>query len=114
MKIPRNIFISFCLLMLFCIYQTGITMFSHVHYVNGVMIVHSHPSTENQHAHTEMQVITLAQVAAFIGLEPAQTFVEVAPIPFCQTLEYNHHTSFISTSYVGNVCLRAPPVCSWI
>ena len=34
---------ALCLLALFVAYQASITAFTHVHYVNGVLITHSHP-----------------------------------------------------------------------
>ena len=42
----RYIVAPLLLLALFLTYQVSITLFTHVHIVNGVMIVHSHPSSE--------------------------------------------------------------------
>lgn len=41
---------ALCLLALFVAYQASITAFTHVHYVNGVLITHSHPF-HNQQLH---------------------------------------------------------------
>ena len=54
----RYIVAPLLLLALFLTYQVSITLFTHVHIVNGVMIVHSHPSSEKHHTHTTGQVIT--------------------------------------------------------
>ena len=70
----RYIFIPLMLLTLFLAYQASITMFAHVHYVNGVMIVHSHPSTDSEHTHTQSQILTLAQVSEWAGTEQVQPF----------------------------------------
>jgi hypothetical protein len=85
-------------------------MFSHVHYVNGVMIVHSHPSDDSQHVHTEMQVITLAQVSSFVGLEPVVTTIGQVCLPVINFLDYDRNTSFVSALHTLSLSLRAPPV----
>ena len=46
------------LLSLFMTYQACIIMFAHVHIVNGVMLVHSHPFSQ-QHNHSEGQTLVL-------------------------------------------------------
>lgn len=109
MRIIKNIFIAVCLLALFVAYQMSITMFSHVHYINGVMIVHSHPSDNNQHDHTETQVITLAQAASFIGVEPAQTWIEPVILPVFNIIETDRDIDFVSSLHTSKSQLRAPP-----
>lgn len=42
---------ALCLLVLFAVYQAGYTAFLHVHYVDGVPVVHSHPFHQT-HGHT--------------------------------------------------------------
>lgn len=110
MKSVRNILMSISLLALFVTYQVSITMFSHVHYVNGVMIVHSHASSDSEHNHTETQVITIAQAASFVGLEPVQTSVEPVYYPNVTYLEFDRNVSFISDLHTLHIRLRAPPV----
>ena len=58
------------LLALFLTYQVSITMFTHVHIINGVMIVHSHPSSDDHHTHTAGQVITIAHIGSYQTPEP--------------------------------------------
>ena len=53
-------------------------MFAHVHYINGVTIVHSHPSADNDHTHTDGQLLTLAHVSEWTGVEP--TFVTLSEV----------------------------------
>ena len=107
----RTIWTPLWLLALFVTYQVSITMFSHIHYVNGVMIVHSHPSKDRQHTHTEGQIVTMAQVASFVTTEPVQTELEPVRFPVLYLLEYNRNTHFISTLHAHHICLRAPPCC---
>lgn len=109
MRAIRNIFLPFFLLALFVTYQVSISMFSHVHYVNGVMIVHSHPSDDSQHVHTETQVITIAQVSSFVGLEPVVTTIEQVFLPVVSHLEFDRNTSFVSALHILHASLRAPP-----
>ena len=49
-------------------YQVSITLFTHVHIVNGVMIVHSHPSSEKHHTHTTGQVILIAHLSTSLRM----------------------------------------------
>lgn len=107
----RYIVTPLLLLTLFVAYQVCITMFSHVHYVNGVMIVHSHPSADHRHTHTEGQIVTMAQVASFFTTEPVQTeLVRVQPPLLCR-LEYNRNTDFQTALHAHRIYLRAPPFC---
>ena len=64
----KKILLSFLLLTLFVTYQVSITMFTHVHYVNGVMIAHSHPY-KGTHSHTASNIIVIAHFASFHSLE---------------------------------------------
>ena len=105
----KRIWIPVFLLTLFVAYQVSISMFSHVHYVNGVMIVHSHPSDDSQHVHTETQVITIAQASSFVGLEPLQTTVAQVYLPVLSILEFARDISFASALHQLSISLRAPP-----
>ena len=111
MKERKYIFIPLLLLSLFLGYQVGITMFSHVHYVNGVMIVHSHPSADDQHSHTEMQIVTMAKVSNFLGMEPTFVTMEEISLSLFKTLEYKRECRFLPDTYLSDISLRAPPVC---
>ena len=109
MQKSRYIFIPLMLLTLFLAYQASITMFAHVHYVNGVMLVHSHPSADSQHTHTEGQILTLAQVSHWVGSEPVGIeLADLIPTVSC-TLLCNAETSFTQDKYAQCISLRAPP-----
>ena len=110
MQNKRRIITSLLLLTLFVAYQVNITMFAHVHYVNGVMLVHSHPSADSQHTHTEGQILTLAQVSHWVGSEPVGIeLADLIPTVSC-TLLCNAETSFTQDKYAHCISLRAPPV----
>ena len=55
---------ALCLLALFVAYQASITAFTHVHYVNGVLITHSHPF-HNQHSHSTDSLIVIGLLSHF-------------------------------------------------
>lgn len=66
----RHITWSVSFLMLFVGYQICITSFTHVHYVNGVMISHSHPYAGDEHSHQKTEFSLIAQLAHFSALTP--------------------------------------------
>lgn len=55
----------FFLPILFIFYFGGITLFTHTHVVNGVIIVHSHPY-KSEHTHTAQQAETIFSYLHFI------------------------------------------------
>lgn len=83
-------------------------MFTHVHYLNGVMVVHSHPSKDT-HTHTEGQIITIAQVASFITTEPLQSILNDVLLPVLRYLDFNDLSELILIGYNQYHYLRAPP-----
>ena len=107
----KYIFIPLFLLTLFVAYQVSITMFSHVHYVNGVMMVHSHPSTNNEHTHTEGQILALAHVSHWAGMELVCTFLCEVSLSVFDTLECKRDFRFFSDKHEHCISLRAPPFC---
>ncbi|WP_187289308.1 hypothetical protein [Bacteroides helcogenes] len=52
--------------LLFIVYLGGLTLFTHSHVVNGVIIVHSHPF-KGQHEHSEVQLETIFFVSSFVA-----------------------------------------------
>lgn len=108
MKKSRQIYIPLLLLTLFVAYQLGITMFSHVHYINGVMIVHSHPSSDN-HNHTEGQILTLAQVSDYVGTQPVLVESAELHLPVLYTLKCHRELAICQSQHIQCISLRAPP-----
>ena len=52
------------MLVLFVAYQTSITAFTHVHYVNGVLITHSHPF-HGKHTHSKSELVVIGRLSTF-------------------------------------------------
>ena len=111
MSKSRSILIPLMLLTLFVTYQVSITMFTHMHYVNGVMIVHSHPSTDNEHTHTEAQILTLAQMSEWAGTEPVFVTMSEVSLSVFDTLECERMSRTLLDIYAHCISLRAPPFC---
>jgi len=105
----RYIVAPLLLLTLFLTYQVSITLFTHVHIVNGVMIVHSHPSSGKHHTHTTGQVISIAHLSTIQTLE-AGVQIEVTVFrPVLYVLEYKTDTFRAKALCTQSIHLRAPP-----
>ena len=113
MQRSRQLHIPMFLLTLFLAYQVSITMFSHVHYINGVMIVHSHPSADSQHTHTEGQILTMAHISSFDGVEPVSYVIADSLLPLLCTLVFDREREDLSFKIHQCISLRAPPFFSW-
>ena len=102
----RNI-LKWFLPLLFIAYLGGITLFTHSHVVNGVIIVHSHPF-KGEHSHTEAQVETIFFLSSFVAsslpaiLFAASAFLILLRVPAVEHVKYVRVRCGIS--------LRAPPV----
>ena len=105
----RYIFIPLMLLILFVAYQASITMFAHMHYVNVVMIVHSHPSADNDHTHTDGQLLTLAHVSEWTGVEPSFVTLSEVSLSVFDSIECERKSKALSDLYSHCISLRAPP-----
>lgn len=105
----KHIVTPLLLLALFLTYQVSITMFTHVHIVNGVMIVHSHPSSSKHHTHTTGQVISIAHLTAIntLAAETSTTITVDRPMLYvlkCQTIIFR-----APAPHTHCIHLRAPP-----
>ena len=107
----RGAKISLLLLSLFVSFQVCITVFGHAHQINGALLVHSHPFTKAQHNHSEGQILTLAQLSSFVGLEPVVNLL-VSQFFGCVTeIRQVFHSDFHPSCTLVLRSLRAPPVC---
>jgi hypothetical protein len=107
----RGAKISLLLLSLFVSFQVCITVFGHAHQINGALLVHSHPFTKAQHNHSEGQILTLAQLSSFVGLEPVINLL-VSQFFGCVTeIRQVFHSDFHPSCTLVLRSLRAPPVC---
>ena len=75
-KAKRYRIIAALLLLLFAHYWCGISLFTHSHVVNGVVVVHSHPY-KAEHAHTQSQIKTIFQLSTFQTLGDASPCIEL-------------------------------------
>ncbi|MBR6433135.1 MAG: hypothetical protein IKS70_01850 [Bacteroides sp.] len=108
MKKSRNI-AGWFLPLLFVVYLGGITLFTHSHVVNGVIIVHSHPF-KGEHEHTEVQLETIFYLASFVSpsLSLFYTAASVFPVLLCLL----HAPAAERIGYLKTrrgISLRAPP-----
>lgn len=97
---------------LFVTYMAGITFFAHVHVVNGVTIVHSHPFKKAaEHGHTTIELLTIHFLSNWtadgdVGILSLSLFI---PFLLCLLLRVlpcvRRHAP-----YHGVIGLRAPPV----
>lgn len=77
---------ALCLLALFVAYQASITAFTHVHYVNGVLITHSHPF-HNQHSHSTDSLIVIGLLSHFSSDTPDCCELQHPMRPLLQVLK---------------------------
>lgn len=96
---------------LFVSYLVSLTFFAHVHVVNGVTIVHSHPFKKGAaHQHSTVELIHIHLLSHLMADGAAVVFALSLFIPFllCLLLGCLQHTHFRSP-YHGVIALRAPP-----
>lgn len=110
MKITRKSILPLLLLLLFAAYQTGITAFTHAHYVNGVMIVHSHPFKDGHHHHTKSQLVVITQLSSYHTPKPEESFRLFVERSFFVSIEQRPVTAFTPKVHLKSQTLRAPPV----
>jgi|InofroStandDraft_1065614.scaffolds.fasta_scaffold00878_29 hypothetical protein len=64
-----RIFATF-VLSLFLVMQAGVTFCAHTHWVEGHIIVHSHPFSDKAHAHTTVELVSFAQITHLLSDTP--------------------------------------------
>lgn len=98
------------LLILFCSYYAGISMFAHIHTSQGANIVHSHLGGGTTHEHSDSEYAVIDILSHFQS-EDAVTF-HATECPFFQLSE--SHTGYQEPSHPKEVhavwALRGPPV----
>ncbi len=110
-KLEHCIYMPIGLVLIFLSYYSGISLFTHTHVVNGVMIAHSHPFAEDTHNHSETQILAFNKAGHFQSAEIAEfetitaEWHELYELSCCRDVFYR-----VSIHSVG-VNLRAPPCC---
>lgn len=97
---------------LFVSYMTSITFFTHMHVVNGVTIVHSHPfkkGSEHNHSTIELLLIHFLSHLVADGAATLLTLSLFIPFLLCLLLRCAQRIH-CNSPYHGVAALRAPPV----
>lgn len=100
---------ALCLATLFAAYYATTALFAHVHVVNGVMLVHSHPFTKS-HSHNDGQTLALHFLSSFSSLEAEHTEIELPNLLLLYSLVGRLEVSPVVSSYAAGIYLRAPPM----
>ena len=96
------------LLTLFITYYAMVAAFTHVHIVNGVMIVHSHPFS-SPHEHSSSQAMVLHFMTTFQSLE-AEISTPLHPdYILLAIIAPRTDQPFVKGRTLEGVYLRAPP-----
>ena len=96
--------------LIFIAYLGGITLFTHSHVVNGVIIVHSHPFN-GAHKHTEVELETIFFLSSFAASDSLLTpfSASILLVLLCLLA-----TPIVEHIKLAKACcgiyLRAPPV----
>lgn len=96
---------------LFVTYLASITFFAHVHVVNGVTIVHSHPfkkGAAHQHSTVELLLVHFLSHLTTDGATVVLALSLFIPFLLCLLLGTSRHARY-HFPYYGVVGLRAPP-----
>lgn len=102
---------AFFLIVVFCSYYAGISMFSHTHIANGSSIVHSHLGGNAEHNHCDSQYVVIDILSNFQS-ETAATFQSTGSL--FQTT-YESYAAPKVQEYLSQVHVafnhRGPPQC---
>lgn len=99
------------LMVVFCSYYAGISMFSHTHIANGSFIVHSHFGGDAEHDHSDSQYAVIDILSNFQSEtastfqstgSPYQTASESYSLPEASAYQSQVHTAYEH---------RGPPQC---
>ena len=98
---------------LFVSYLVSFTFFAHVHVVNGVMVVHSHPF-KDKHSHPTGQTLVLHHLTHFNSLEAGPAAgIEAPDVKLIHTSYSEYAVAHATPDYNSGIYLRAPPVSSF-
>lgn len=101
------------LLTVFMAYYAIISAYVHVHVVNGVMVVHSHPFSD-QHNHTSGQTLVLHHLTHLCSLEANPPLgIEAPNVRLISTGRNECAAGRIMPKHAAGIYLRAPPASSF-
>ena len=105
----RRTYSAVFLLLLFCCYYSGISMFSHVHIINRASVVHSHLGGNAEHEHSESQYAIIDILSHFQTESALDHYVVGSPFVSSSELLFEHQEpSYINEEY-SVYALRGPP-----
>ena len=107
-KQKKKIIGALSLLVLFIMYQASITAFTHVHYVNGVMITHSHPF-HGTHSHSQTSLLVIGHLSVFHSSGVDVYEVQHPMRPLLAMLRAKPATPTVKGEVIRTLSLRAPP-----
>lgn len=98
--------------MLFVSYLASLTLFTHVHVINGVTIVHSHPFKKGAvHQHSTVELIHIHFLSLLAADDKVLVFALSLFMPFLLCLLVGRpQCAYLQAPYYGVNALRAPPV----
>ena len=97
------------LLIIFCCYYCGISMFSHVHIVHGTSVVHSHLGGGSDHDHSDSQYAVIDILSNLQSEEAAGVCFDEAPFLLLSESFIGYQTPSFLTEVHPIYTLRGPP-----
>ena len=113
LKTYHTRFWAFSLLTLFVVYYSVTALYVHMHEVNGVVVIHSHPFTEH-HSHSASQALTLHFLSTFTSLDWHAVEAACPDFPLLYLLTFSFEIIHTLLSYGEGLYLRAPPAGSFL
>jgi len=104
----KKIFFPFFLFLLFNAYQVNILLFSHVHYLNGIPVAHSHPN-KGEHHHQEDGIRFIALLSHIHSINNDFVFSFTDGCFFVTTSKLDNRIPLIQEIHLKEPSLRAPP-----
>lgn len=101
-------FLPIVLFILFNAYQVNILLFSHVHYINGIPITHSHPN-KGEHNHPEDGIRFIALLSSIHSVSTNNIFNFTIDYQLISIFKFDNNFPLIQDSYLKLPSLRAPP-----
>ena len=103
-------YVALVLMLIFCSYSAGISLFSHTHIINGASVVHSHLGGTSDHEHTESQY-TVIEILSHFQSESVDFFHSVeSPVILSSELYIGYVATPILSDAATEIGLRGPPV----
>jgi len=79
--------------------------------MDGVMLVHSHPSSDTEHTHSKTDFFFIHQLSSIETLKAGFQYIEPVKFPLLYILDGSRTIAFPKNKYIRFFQLRAPPCC---